>query len=408
MFFLREIWYQLRKRGATLLTLTLSVLLLASMALYLGSLRSNEAALDNLANVIDVPVRISDSTGKSFVGLNIPSELYDVLSAAGVTDLYSTAQAVGTMNEDLRKLPPRAGGVDTSISAANSWEQFAGMRPEAVTFAAGYDETIFAEAETEAEGKAVIPGRFAKQYDLSLGDSFDLPLYLRYKNEDGLIKYSSLGRATLLVAGISTDATIEGAETDIYVPTAWLRERADKWWAPFFYSSASAKLQNPLRLNEFKDEMIDGGFHQAGIGSRGATDNVLVVSDGVFIRTNRELRNNIRMFQGFLLPFFLLVIFLAALSLFLILRSSRRELAVASSLGRPKLKSGMAQFAAVFLIALLGCCLALPIMLLGGGLSVQISLSICGLFLLCNAVGTVFALVLLLRFDAMELLTKVD
>ena len=33
MFFLREIWYQLRKKGVTLLTLALSVLLLASMAL---------------------------------------------------------------------------------------------------------------------------------------------------------------------------------------------------------------------------------------------------------------------------------------------------------------------------------------------------------------------------------------
>ena len=32
-------------------------------------------------------------------------------------------------------------------------------------------------------------------------------------------------------------------------------------------------------------------------------------------------------------------------------------------------------------------------------------LSACGLFLLCNAAGTILALALLLRFDAMELLT---
>lgn len=404
MFILREIKYQLRKAGSTLLTLALSVLLLASMALYLGSLRSNEEALNNLANVIEVPVRVSDPTGKSFVGLKIPAGLYDALAAADVVDLRSSAQAVAAMAEEKRLLPPDVGGVDTSISAANCWEQFAGLPLEKVTFAAGCDETLFAEAE----GKAVVTGKFAEQYHLSPGDSFSLPLFLRNRSNIGSIWYSELGEATLQVAGVLDDTTAGAAASDLYVPIAWLRERTESARLSFFYNSISAKVKNPLRLNEFKTDMKELGFHQAAAKSNNITDNVLVVSDELFIRTSRELQKNVSMFRGFLIPFFLLVIFLAALSLFLILRSSRRELAVASSLGRSKIKSGMAQFAAVFLIALLGCGLALPIMLLGGGLSVQASLSVCALFLLCNAVGTILALALLLRFDAMELLTKVD
>ena len=403
MFFLREIRYQLRKAGTTFLTLALSVLLLASMALYLGSLRSNEEALNNLANVIEVPVRVSNPTGKSFVGLKIPAGLYDVLSAADVTDLRSTAQAVGAMGEECRAIPPDEGGVDTTTSAANCWEQFSGAPLEKVTFAAGYDETLFAGRE----GKAVVTSHFAEQYHLALGDSFSLPLFLRNRSDNGSIWYSELGEATLLVAGVLDDTTA-GATADLYVPIAWLREVTENAGLAFFYNSISAKVENPLHLNEFKTEMLERGFQKASSDNKNLTDNVLVVSDELFIRTSRELQKNVRMFQGFLIPFFLLVVFLSALSLFLILRSSRRELAVASSLGRSKVKSGMAQFAAVFLISLLGCGLALPIMLLGGGLSVQSSLSVCALFLLCNAVGTVLALALLLRFDTMELLTRVD
>ena len=388
----------------TLLTLALSVLLLASMALYLGSLRSNEEALNNLANVIEVPVKVGDPTGKSFVGLKIPAGLYDTLSSAGVVDLRTSANAVGAMAEDRRIMPPEAGGVDTSVSGISHWEQIVGLKPEKVTFAAGHDETIF----SAAEGNAVVTGRFAKQYGLSPGDSFSLPLFQRNKSKNGSIQYAKLGEAELAVAGVLDDSMTGGAASDLYVPTEWLRAQTEDAGLSFFYSSISAKLEDPRRLNEFKTAMQERGFQEAAFRTSNYTDNVLVISDKLFIRTSRELQKNVRTFQGFLIPFFLLVVFLAALSLFLILRSSRRELAVASSLGRSKIKSGVAQFAAVFLIALLGCCLALPLMLLGGGLSVQISLSVCGLFLLCNAAGTILALTLLLRFDTMELLTKVD
>ena len=400
MFFLREIWYQLRKKGVTLLTLALSVLLLASMALYLGSLRSNEEALNNLANVVDVPLKVSDPSGQSFVGLRIPANLYDVLSDADVVDLHGAANAVAAMSKERRAMPPEAGGVDTVVFGISNWEQIAGLKPEKVTFAPGYDETIF----SGTEGAVLVTDRFAKQHSLSPGDSFSLPVFHRNKSKRGFIQYAELGETELLVAGVLTGE----ATTDLYAPIGWLRKLTEQAGISFFYDSISAKVKDPRRLNEFKTEMLEHGFRKAAMKSKNYTDNVLVISDKLFVRTSRELQKNIRTFQSFLLPFFLLVIFLAALSLFLILRGSRRELAVASSLGRSKIKSGMAQFAAVFLIALLGCCLALPIMLLGGGLSVPVSLSVCGLFLLCNAIGTIFALVLLLRFDPMELLMKAD
>lgn len=403
MLFLRETGYQLRKKGQTLLTLAVAALLLSCMAFYLGNLRSNEEALANLSNVIEVPVKVCDSTGQSSAGLRIPCQMYDLLSEAAVYDLRCTAQAVAAMGREARAVPPAAGGVDTTVYAANGWEQFSGFRPEKVKFAAGCSETLF----SGKEGKAVIMGRFAEQYGLSPGDSFSLPLFLRNRRNNGFIQYEELGEVELQVAGVLEDVTGD-AKLDIYVPVGWLRERTEDTGLAFFYDSLSARVEDPLHLNEFKTEMREEGFREAAVGSNTLPGNVLVVSDGLFIRSARELQRNIRTFQGFLIPFFLLVTALVTLSVFLILRGSRRGLALASSLGRSKWKSGLAQLFAVLLLALLSCCAVLPVMCLVGGISLPGAAAICGLFLLCTLLGTLLALFLLLRFDTLSLLTKAD
>lgn len=106
MLFLRETGYQLRKKGQTMLTLAVAALLLSCMAFYLGNLRSNEEALANLSNVIEVPVKVCDSTGQSSTGLRIPCQMYDLLSEAAVYDLRCTAQAVAAMGREARAVPP--------------------------------------------------------------------------------------------------------------------------------------------------------------------------------------------------------------------------------------------------------------------------------------------------------------
>ena len=98
----------------------------------------------------------------------------------------------------------------------------------------------------------------------------------------------------------------------------------------------------------------------------------------------------------------------SALVVFLVLRSSRHELAIASSLGRPKVQSALARLLAVLALDLLGCIIALPIMVGAAGITLPTALLIGGLFLACGLVGSMVALALLLRFDTLTLLTKVD
>lgn len=136
--------------------------------------------------------------------------------------------------------------------------------------------------------------------------------------------------------------------------------------------------------------------------------DTLVVDDQLFIETAEKLEQNLKVLRWFLAPFFALVIVLVTLVTFLLLRSTRRDMAISLSLGRPKILSGCACFFGVLIANVCGCAVAVPILLCTAGLALGQILTICGLYLASSCVGVLLALILLLRFDALELLTKID
>ena len=115
-----------------------------------------------------------------------------------------------------------------------------------------------------------------------------------------------------------------------------------------------------------------------------------------------------RTFKQFQIPFLVMIVGLVVLAVFLIMRGSRRDMAIAASLGRPRLLVALSNFLAAFIAELLGCAIILPVMVLGAGLSFGGALMICGAFLACADLGNVLGLALILRFDAFTLLTATD
>ncbi|WP_322176541.1 hypothetical protein [Acutalibacter caecimuris] len=103
-----------------------------------------------------------------------------------------------------------------------------------------------------------------------------------------------------------------------------------------------------------------------------------------------------------------MVIGLIVLAIFLIMRSSRRDIAISSSLGRPKFLSALANFLAALFSETVGCILIIPVAVLGTGLSIGGALIICGVFLLCACIGNGLALALILHFDTFALLTATE
>lgn len=403
MFLLTEMKYHLlRGRGRSVLMVCIAALLLGVMGFYLGNIQINQAALGNLAEQIPVPITVTSRDGSKRSELNIYAVNFDKLVSSHVEHVVCTAEAAGAFSEEARSADPFTGG-DTSIQAANCFEGF-GLSEELFSFAEGYGPSLF----EGTENLCVVNESFAQEHGIEEGEEFSLEIYLTKFSFGGLV-FHPVGEVTLKAAGFYTVSGSVSTPTSLFVPVGWFREVSEQAGVDFYYDSCKAVLSDPLQLNDFKKLLPKYGFMETFAGADGKYEgDAVVVEDELFIKTSVKLRENIRVFRAFLIPFFGLVILLAFLSTFLLLRGSRRDMALARSLGRPKAVSGFTHFLAVMAADLIGALLALPVMLWGVGISLPQAAVIVGLFLLCAAVGAALALVLLLRFRALALLTKVD
>ena len=411
MFLWTEVRYQLfRNKGRSVLLCLIAALLTGTMAFYLANIRSTETALQSISDNIPVTVRVVTRNGSKRDKLNLAAKGYDILENAGVHDIRCTAAAAASYSQESRSQVSFYGG-DTDILAANCKEAL--TFPEDVfTFAPGQDFS-FLEGN---EGLCVLDEEYAKSWGLELGDKFSLHLYTarwedgsmtyRYKDESMTYKNMEVGEVTLTVAGFCSAVNAPAA----LVPVAWLREQAENAGVEFFYDSYNAILNDSKNLRAFKRAMLTSGYFMNVLLDSKDNDSgdSLSVEDELVVKTAGQLRKNLMLFRSFLIPFAVLLVGFILLITFLSLRGSRREMAVATSLGRAKQQIAAVYFSSIMIVDLLGCLIALPIMAFGIGLPAGTVFLIGGLFLLCSGLGTMAALAFLLRFDAMDLLTKTD
>lgn len=252
---------------------------------------------------------------------------------------------------------------------------------------------------------------YAAQYGLNSGDTLSMPFYVTRYNDDGFsLRYEHLGMQGVKIIGVYADSASGSAvPCSMIVSVPWLQTVVKENNLRFYYSSFRCALRDPMKLNDFKDAMRGAGFAKPDPNALDERHgDTLVVDDQLFIETAEKLEQNLKVLRWFLAPFFALVIVLVTLVTFLLLRSTRRDMAISLSLGRPKILSGCACFFGTLIANVCGCAVAVPILLCTAGLALGQILTICGLYLASSCVGVLLALILLLRFDALELLTKID
>lgn len=400
MFLLTEIKYRLlRARSRTALLLCVAALLVGSMAFYLGNIQANQSALDGLAQNLPVTARVVSLSGSKQTGLRIDTARHDALAAAEVHDVLISTTYSGARMEAIRNADPFLGG-DTVVKGVNNPRALLDVDPEAFVYGDGWDESLFQGSEAvclASEGLLEAEG-------LEVGGEITIPLYsiLYGTRENG---FYPVGEHTMTVAGSYQG----GGMGDLFVPIQWLREITEAVPETFSYESMSVVLDDPMKLNGFKAALADMGFMEPLEGADDIfTGAAISVEDEMFIKTAGELQENLQVFNSFLLPFFALIIGMITLVTFLILRGSRKEMAIASSLGRQKILNAASHFFGAVIAEGFGCVLAFPVMRMLIGIPLGASFTIVGMYLACACVGTALALVALLRFDTLALLTKVD
>ncbi len=396
MFVLKEVFYQLRRKKQTAILILAAVLLIGCMTFYLGNIHSAEVALSTLGEKIPVTVKCMSPDGSTSTGLFLNAEHCDRLAAAGVQEIQLTAAAAGAFTDAAKQEQPFQGG-DLPVIAANS---LSALHTEAAAFSPELEQDFLAGQEAVC----AVREDFAELHHIEPGDEVSFPLYLHPMGSE----YREISpNATLTVQAVYPKSS--GISGQMLVPAAWMRGESEKNGVDFFcYDSYSAVVADPLRLNDFKEKAAEAGFAETSPDPADNYAEALIFDDELFIKSAVKLEENLIVYRRFFLPFFALIVVLTSLVIFLVLRSDRRSIAVASSLGCPKSKNAVSRFCAVLLIDIAGCGLALPLLLWLTELSLLSCLAVCGAFLLCTGIGTALAMAFLLRFDTLELLTKVD
>lgn len=379
----------------TALTACIAALLVCGMAFYLGNIQASQEALDNLNAQMPVQVRITNSDASSFTNLHIIEDDYYALASQDVRDVLCTSAFT------FRFKPIGDGSASSSMRthAANAINALEGPATESFTYLEGWDESFL---QTDKPVCAV-ERSFAEENHLELGGSFEaeiLPMNGTRLNDTDVMK--------ITVVALYEDKSTEYGDNgwNATAPINWLRGLSNF----FIYDSASAYLVNPEEMNVFKENMREHGFKQRSSLSDSLMDhdNTLSVDDEMYIKTSSGMRENLELYNTFLVPFFGLIILIVALITFLTLRSCRKNIAIASSLGRQKLLNAAVPFIGTLIIQMLGCVLASLVMAFSESFTSAFASMIIVSYMLCAIGGTVLAVTFLFRFDTMTLLTKAD
>lgn len=392
-----QVKYQLRSRGRSVLVLCIAALLAACMAFYVGNIGVNKAALQSLSDSVPVTVRITSRNGAKTAGLNIEAKPFDHLTEAGVHDVRCTAVAAGAFSPEVRAQEMFLGG-DTIVRAGNSLEALE-LSADNLHFADGQNAAFLSGDSAQC----VIGEDYAERTGLHPGDTLSLEIYMVRQSMNGTI-YRMIGDAALEIIG--THSAPGGA--DVILPVNFLRTEAETAGVSFLYDSCSALVDDSTHLKDFKAEMQKYFMDINPSAEDPNAGDALSVEDELFVKTASRLRQNIALFQSMLVPFFALIIGLVVLTTFLTMRSTRRDMAIARSLGVSKWRCAAPNFISTVLLDMLGCAVILPILSAALHIPALSAHAIFGLFTLCAALGTAAALLCLLRFDTLTLLTQVD
>lgn len=371
-----------------------SALIVCGMALYLRNIQVTEDALDDLEQRYPVAVRVTNRDGSLHDSLCILGKDVDYLLESGVRNpVYTattfTAEPVG------------------SIYGTNTLRSLEDLSGADFTFLESWDESF------PNSRKPVIALRedIASKNGWQLGDKFRL----EFSMLDRMANTSSGEPEIKIIGGYSVTLVAvfpgEPDTVEAIMPVDWLRSIADITLleGEFKYDSFDGVIEEPRELNAYKDEAEEWGFYQrSAVADPGIEGNALSIEDEMYIKTSGEMRESLALYRTFLLPFFGMVASIMAMVTFLTLRSSRRQIAITSSLGRPKFYNAAAHFCSAMIVQLTGCLLATLTLNLILDLRPRLAGITIAAFSLCALGGTVLALVFLFHFDTLTLLTKDD
>lgn len=386
MYILKNIYYQiLRNKLRSLITICISVALLCSMLVYLGSLVQSEENMDNLAVATPVTGEVTSPNGYHTQNLSISSLVFSRITSMDISNIKYTILLSGTTEKDTDNIYP-----DMMILAGNCFDKSYNI------------DTNFSNS---TEAICLIDEKYLTEQELQIGDYIDFTLF--YRDYD-MVKYywsfTQMNSSSLKIVG-TFDTSVLSREIDLIVPIDWIENEILTFGEDLFYDSFSFTVTDPSNLNEFKEELSSKSMSPV---SSDATNSYIGRSirldDKLYIENAELFMQTIDTLETFLIAFFVIIIILIMLISFLLGRSERKNIAIACSLGASKPKVSIAYFLSNLLLNIISSLIVIPICLLFTSLSVSQIFLIIALYIACFAVGSAITLKATLSFDLLKML----
>lgn len=392
----------------SILSLLISLVLILFLLLYLQNIQSNQAQLIKLGETIPVTGRVCNIDGSQEVGLEIDfHKVHQVLETGLVSDAVITAQTYGRetdATEEDRQLPP-----PINIIGANTFDAFQAFTAEDVSFIDGFNESYL----TGEEEICILRDSYMENQGIEPGEEFELEVYApKYTDEGGSsFTYKLMGIKKLKAIGSLSTGNHNGSEElpDILCPISYIEGIYEGTSQKPYASSVRFALRDPLRMNEFKSEMLAIGFTSVNIsGGFSHTGKALTMNDQTFVLAASQLKESLTMLQGLAPLIFIIVVVIGFIASYLLMQSRRNEFAIMRSLGTGKKLCFAIIFLESLVLALLGSIIGTAIALTIVEVSFLVTSLILVGFLITYLLGTAIALFLLNRFSVMAILTKTD
>ncbi|EOS21068.1 hypothetical protein C806_04651 [Lachnospiraceae bacterium 3-1] len=385
-----RIKYMMRNKERSLLLAFISFIFVSFVFLYIDSIERNYRALEDLGKQMPVSICLTDVSGIRQQGLRIREETVDRLGQLDVKDKVLTAESYGNVSangQDGKK-------ISVFLTASNDASAFL-LEPESLSV--GMEE--FQELLSGDDGKCLMSKEYAKErgLDCQKGDTLELNLYSGKYNEIGQVDgFEKVISTQIEIGGFFQGQvydSIAAKEPNVICPVEWLRSQYAEAGKQFYFSSVRGTVGNPLQLNDWKAKAKKLAF--APVNSQQPEDIsriALSVDDRNYIQTASKIRKNMEILKVFMVPVFVLLVFLEALVFFLSIHNQKREMFLMRCLGIKRFEIILQLLLEGSLLATIGSVTAMVVLLCAGygfpaGTWVKVFLS----FLVVQLVGSLFS-----------------
>lgn len=334
-------WGSIRKRKVkNIMSAGVGMALVVLLSLYFGNLSSYETQLEDFAKTVPVKCQVTNIGGSRETGLFISDNLVQ-----GVLESDLTAEEtvmIWLMAGEGEFDPSQwAGNINLYVDGANRAEAVPGLTEEKIHLAEGSAEEFFSSCRLEC----LVKEETLKERGWCVGD--EIPLNFFYFMADNAAMTLSCYTNPLELAQVKIAGTLEnmmavtGAVTpDVVLPLEAVRAMYERNGVPFMADTVSFQVSDPLRLNEFKEDMRELGFMEREPGSMDSYSGIaLAVEDESFISMASDLRFAMDTMEAFLPAVVLLTALTGYVVSSLFAASRREEYALLRLLGVGRVKS---------------------------------------------------------------------